>query len=84
MDFLVVPTARFNLIYLWFVIEHGCRRVLYVNVTGHPTSSWTIQPLREVFPGETSICYFIHDCDCIFTDRVAQAIERLAPAAPSP
>ena len=42
MDFLVVPTARFKLLYAWFVIEHGRRRVLNFNVTAHPTSSWAI------------------------------------------
>ncbi len=54
MDFLVVPTVRFKLLYVWFVVEHGRRQVLHVNVTSHPTSSWTIQQLREAFPAETS------------------------------
>ena len=53
MDFLVVPTVRFTLLYVWFVIDHGRRRVLHVNVTAHPTSSWTIQQLRESFPQST-------------------------------
>ena len=52
MDFLVVPTVRFKLLYVWFVIEHGRRRVLHINVTAHPTSSWTIQQLREAFPDQ--------------------------------
>ncbi len=37
MDFLVVPTARFRLLYVWFVIEHGRRRIRHINVTAHPT-----------------------------------------------
>ncbi len=60
MDFLVVPTVRFKLLYVWFVIEHERRRVLHVNVTAHPTSSWTIQQLRESFPDEHSIRFLIH------------------------
>ena len=37
MDFLVAPTVRFKLLYVWFVIEHDRRQVLHVNATAHPT-----------------------------------------------
>jgi transposase InsO family protein len=77
MDFLVVPTARFRLLYVWFVIEYGRRRVLHVNVTTHPTASWTIQQLREAFRGDGSLRFLIHDNDSIFSDRVAEAIGKL-------
>ena len=77
MDFLVVPTARFKLLYVWFVIEHGRRRILHVNVTEHPTSSWTIQQLREAFPDEHATRFLIHDNDAIFSDRVSGAIGHL-------
>ena len=74
MDFLVVPTTRFKLLYVWFVIEHGRRRVLHLNVTAHPTEAWVAQQLREAFPGDTSIQYLIHDNDSIFSNRVDRAI----------
>ncbi len=77
MDFLVVPTARFKLLYVWFVVEHGRRRILGFNVTAHPTSFWTIQQLREAFPGESSLRFLIHDNDCIFSDRVLHTIDNL-------
>ena len=77
MDFLVVPTARFRMLYVWFIIEHGRRRILHVNVTAHPTSSWTIQQLREAFPDEHSLRFLIHDNDTIFSDRVVEAIGHL-------
>jgi hypothetical protein len=57
MDFLVVPTLRFNLLYVWLVIEHDRRKLLHVNVTSHPTSSWTIQQLRAAFPSEILTAY---------------------------
>lgn len=77
MDFLVVPTVQFKLIYVWFVIGHDHREVLQVNVTAHPTASWVIQQLREAFPDETSIRFLIHDNDSIFSDRVVDWIEHL-------
>jgi transposase InsO family protein len=77
MDFLVVPTARFELLYVWFVVDHGRRRVLGFNVTAHPTSLWTIQQLREAFPGESSLRFLIHDNDCTFSARLIEAIGHL-------
>jgi transposase InsO family protein len=77
MDFLVVPTVRFKLLYVWFVVKHGRRQVLHVNLTSHPTSSWTIQQLREAFPDEHPVRFLIHDNDTIFSDRVAEAIGKL-------
>jgi len=50
MDFFVVPTVRFTLLYVWFVLDHGRRRVLHFNVTHHPSARWVIQQLRETFP----------------------------------
>ena len=33
MDFFVVPTVRFRLLYVWFVIDHGRRGILHFNIT---------------------------------------------------
>jgi hypothetical protein len=50
MDFFVVPTVRFRLLYVWFAIDHGRRRILHFNVTENPSARWVIQQLRETFP----------------------------------
>ena len=44
-DFFTVPTVTFQLLYGFFVIEHGRRKVLHYNVTRHPTAEWV--PLRS-------------------------------------
>ena len=49
-DFFTVPTVTFQLLYCFFVIEHGRRRILRFNVTDHPTTEWVVQQLREAFP----------------------------------
>jgi len=77
MDFLVVPTVRFRLLYAWFVIGHGRREILHFGVTAHPTSSWVIQQLREAFPEDTAPRFLICDNDSIFSARVAESIENL-------
>ena len=48
MDFFVVPTVRFTLLYVWFALDHGRRRVLHFNVTRHPSARWVIQQLRDI------------------------------------
>jgi putative transposase len=75
MDFFVVPTVRFRLLYVWFAIDHGRRRVLHYNVTESPTTRWVIQQLRETFPNEPIHRFLIYDNDSIFSSAVTHAIE---------
>ena len=41
IDFFVVPTMRFQVLYVFLVLAHDRRRILHFNVTAHPTSEWT-------------------------------------------
>jgi transposase InsO family protein len=75
MDFFVVPTVRFRLLYVWFAIDHGRRRVLHFNITMNPTARWVIQQLRETFPNEPSHRFLIYDNDSIFSVAVTHAIK---------
>ena len=76
MDFFVVPTVSFTLLYVWFVLDHGRRRVLHFNVTRHPSARWVIQQLRETFPGHPAHRFLIFDNDAIFSAEVARTIAR--------
>jgi hypothetical protein len=69
-DFFTVPTVTFRLLYCFFVIEHGRRRILHFNVTYHPTAEWVVQQLREAFPEAGPYRYVIFDHDSIFNDDV--------------
>ena len=53
-----------------FVIEHGRRRILHLNVTDHPTSPWIVQQLREAFPESCPYRYMILDRDANFDQEV--------------
>ena len=66
IDFFTVPTLTFKLLYCFFVIEHGRRRILHFNVTSHPTSEWVVQQLREVFSDAGPYRYVILDHDSKF------------------
>jgi putative transposase len=74
MDFFVVPTVSFHLLYTWFVIDHGRRRVLHFNVTAHPSAAWVMQQLRDAFPDAPTHRYLIFDNDSIFSLEVARSI----------
>jgi transposase InsO family protein len=80
MDFFVVPTVRFQLLYVWFAIDHGRRRVLHFNVTQDPTACWVIQQLRDAFPNEPTHRFMVFDNDAIFSPRVAGSIRGLGLA----
>jgi putative transposase len=65
-DLFTVPTLTFQLLYCFFVIEHGRRRILHLNVTRHPTADWAVQQLREAFPDAVPYRYAILDHDSKF------------------
>jgi putative transposase len=77
MDFFVVPTVRFGLLYVFFIIDHARRKIVHVNVTEHPTAQWVKQQLREAFPFESVPQYLIFDRDTIFGGRVKEFIKRM-------
>jgi len=48
-------------LYCFFVIAHGRRRILHFNVTEHTTCSWIVQHLQEAFPEDRRPKYLIFD-----------------------
>jgi len=84
MDFFVVPTVRFRLLYVWFAIDHGRRRIPHFNVTENPTSGWVIQQLRETFPNEPEHRFLIYDNDARPTQsRALRQLRWLAIFSPA-
>jgi hypothetical protein len=69
-DFFTVPTLTFQLLYCFFVIEHGRRRILHCNVTRHPSAEWVVQQLREAFSEAGPYRYVILDRDSKFDANV--------------
>ena len=69
--------AGFCLLYVWFMIDHGRRRIIHFDVTANPTAQWVIQQLREACPYDSAPDYLIYDDDSIFSRDVTRAIEQL-------
>jgi len=74
-DFFTVVTAKFDLIRVLVVMEHGSRRILHFNVTEHPTAQWTLQQFREALPWEHDYCYLVHDRDSIFSASLDESLK---------
>jgi hypothetical protein len=82
-------TLTFRVLYCFFVIEHGRRRILHFNVTEHPTGLWIVQQLRQAFPESCPYRYAILDRDGKFGEEVTELLTasgmkptRISPASP--
>jgi transposase InsO family protein len=65
-------------LYCFFVLGHDRRRILYFNVTGHPTSLWVVQQLREAFPYQSAPRFLIFDRDAKYGLEVRIAVRSMA------
>ena len=59
VDFFVVPTVGFKLLFVFLVLAHERRRVLHFNVTEHPTAEWTATQVAQAFPWDTAPRYLL-------------------------
>lgn len=73
-DFCVVVTATFRVLYVFVAIGIGSRRLLHLNVTGHPRAAWTLQQLREILAEPPGYRFVLHDRDSIFSPGLDAAI----------
>jgi putative transposase len=74
-DFLVAVTVRFQVLYVFLMMEVGSRRILHYNVTAHPTVAWTVQQFREAIPSDHGYRFLIHDRDSIFSRELDQRLK---------
>ena len=66
IDFFMVPTATFRILFVLVVLSHSRRKVVHFNVTSNPTGRWTAQQIVEAFPWETVPKYLLRDRDSIY------------------
>jgi hypothetical protein len=66
MDFFAVATLRFEVLYVFLVLDHARREVVHFAVTPNPSMDWVIQQLREATPFGCQPRYLFRDNDGIF------------------
>jgi len=82
----VVPTVTFEPLFAFLVVGHGRRRLLWFDVTRHPTAEWLARQMTEAFPWASTPAYLIRDNDRaygqVFTTRVTAMGIRDRPISP--
>ena len=66
IDFAVVPTVTFGIVYVFFVLSLERRRVLHFNVTQPPTVAWSAQQGVEACPFDRPGRFLIRDKDKVY------------------
>jgi putative transposase len=89
VDFFVVPTITFRLLFVFVVLRHDRRELIHLNVTDHPTAAWTTRQIIEAFPEETAPKYLLRDRDAIYGEAFTRCAATMgvrqvitAPKAP--
>ena len=89
VDFFVVPTATFSLLFAFVVLHHERWRIVHLGVTTNPIAAWVAQRIREAFPWDTAPRHVIRDRDGIYgtvfrAHALAMGIEDVITAPRSP
>jgi transposase InsO family protein len=84
MDFLVVPTINFRVLFVLVILRHERRRLISLSVTNHPTAEWIARQITEAFPWGGAPTHLIRDASYghAVTKRLAAMGIRDHPIAP--
>jgi transposase InsO family protein len=66
IDLCVVPTLTFERLFALLVLGHGRRRLLWFEVTRHPTAEWLARQITEAFPWGSAPSYLVRDYDVAY------------------
>ncbi len=81
IDFFTVPSAAFQVLFVFVVLVHDRRRPLHFNVTEHPSAEWTAQQIVEAFPWDTAPRYLLRDRDAVYGNRFRRRLAGLGVTA---
>ena len=77
IDFFVVPTVRFHVLYVFLILAHDRRRALHFNVTMNPSAEWTTQQIVEAFPWDEVPRYLLRDRDGIYGEHFKRRVRNM-------
>jgi putative transposase len=77
IDFFVVPTLAFRLLFVFVVLRHDRRELVHLNVTDHPTAAWAARQLVEAFPDDTAPTYLLRDRDRIYGEEFVRRVRAM-------
>jgi putative transposase len=77
IDFFVVPTVTYKVLFILVILAHARRRVVHVNMTEHPTVEWTAQQIINAFPWDKAPRYRLRDRDCVYGASFRQQVRHM-------
>ena len=77
IDFFVVPTVRFEVLFVLIVLAHHRRRIVHFGVTQHLTAEWTAQQIVNAFPWDDAPRYLLRDRDSIYGVHFRERIQNM-------
>ena len=69
MDFAVVITLSFKVLFVLTIINHDRRKIEFFAVTTQPSLTWVIQQIRNATPFGEQPKYLVHDNDPVFKEK---------------
>ena len=86
IDFFVVPTITFKMLFGFVVLHHGRRQLVHVGVTVHPTAEWLSHQISEAFPWDRAPQHLVRDRDGAFGETFKRRLHAMGirdrPTAP--
>ena len=82
MDFLVVPTIGFRLLFVLVILRHQRRRLISLSVTRNPTAEWIARQITEAFPWDDAPDHLIRDRDAAYGRAVTRRLTAMGARLP--
>jgi len=89
-DMFVLPTIRFQVLYIFVILGLERRRIVFAHATINPTVEWLTQQVVNAFPWHTAPTFLIRDRDGAYGHAFSARINglgireiRTAPRAPT-
>jgi transposase InsO family protein len=86
MNFLIVPTVGFKLLFVLVILGHQRRRLISLSVTANPTAEWIAHQITDAFPWNEAPDYLIRDHDASYGHAVTRWLSAMGirdhPTAP--
>jgi putative transposase len=77
MDFFVVPTVTYKVLFVLVILVHERRCVVRFHITEHPTTLWTAQQVIEAFPWNEAPRYLLRDRDSVYGASFRQRVRNM-------
>src|SRR5713226_4128414 len=86
IDFLIVPTVGFRLLFVLVILWHERRRLISLSVTANPTAERIARQITDAFPWDEAPDYMIRDRDGSYSQAVTKRLAAMGirdhPTAP--